>query len=589
MGELVVPLIHDHICIEHIYIYRDCDNEESADWTEGYPKVHDNRSSIDRLIEQIKEDIGSIMKRPSRWSRSKALLMELCLQAPETDIPLPINEATDDNLDTWRIVILYLDLHKHFHLSHSKIRINEFNNTEECIRSIETEGIPVFLIISMNTFNDVHSLAELDATHAVYIVSDLKYEEQIQTLSTYSKLSGVFGPNEDLLEQLTTDICFYRQIRIHTPTMSIFKIEPNILSKLTDAQTNFLCFQLFSSILSELPTQSITVDENDMMNSNQLLSRLIETNIQITNLFNQFDISALHRSITELNNINQRIVSMAKIFNSSSTTIYRAQLMSRKDIEMIKENSNAVLAIQAFVLTSFSFQSAVEICRRAVNNQLTVVLFELKLSDKAFVTHVNSNTVVFSFGTLFRLISVDLAPDNVWRVQLEIDDTAMQRIQDQLRVEIGGYLTWLTFGNYLAAFKRFNSAQHYYEYLLQLVPSEHSSLASIYNNMGLMYSENKDDKTALELYKKALETKVLQSSAEVKQKNLLTSDLPRFRSTSIDRISILTKIAEITCCRGDRETSLDYYRRALEIATDATSRQFYQARIEALLPSIDNL
>ncbi|CAF3588178.1 unnamed protein product [Rotaria sp. Silwood2] len=175
---------------------------------------------------------------------------------------------------------------------------------------------------------------------------------------------------------------------------------------------------------------------------------------------------------------------------------------------MMKDHTNALLAIQAFVLASRSFKSIAEICRRAVNNQLIVVLFELKLSDKAFVASSNSNTVIFGLGTLFRLVSVDSRPDGVWRVQLEIANMEMQSIRDQLRIEIGSNLTWLTFGNYLAAFKRFSAAQHYYEYLQQMLPREHPSLAPIYNNIDLMYSKKKDDMAAFELLKKALKVKI---------------------------------------------------------------------------------
>ncbi|CAF5081585.1 unnamed protein product, partial [Rotaria magnacalcarata] len=60
-------------------------------------------------------------------------------------------------------------------------------------------------------------------------------------MSIHSKLSGIFGLNEDLLDQLITDICFYRQIQRHLPTMNAFKLEPNILHKLSDHQIEFLC------------------------------------------------------------------------------------------------------------------------------------------------------------------------------------------------------------------------------------------------------------------------------------------------------------------------------------------------------------
>ncbi|CAF4351694.1 unnamed protein product, partial [Rotaria sordida] len=120
--------------------------------------------------------------------------------------------------------------------------------------------------------------------------------------------------------------------------------------------------------------------------------------------------------------------------------------------------------------------------------------------------------IVFGLGTLFRLISTESTPDGVWRTQLESADRAMQRIKDQLKLEVGGHLTWLTFGNYLIALKRVDAAEEYYKYLLQVLPSDHSSLASIYNNMGLMYSMKENDQEALKWFEKALKLKVTDSS-----------------------------------------------------------------------------
>jgi tetratricopeptide (TPR) repeat protein len=583
-SNFVVPLIHDHKFIEHVYIHQNCNFEESIDWMEDYPKIRSNRSSIDLLTKKINKDIDSVMKRPTRWSRSKALLTELCSQAPHTNIPSSINTATEDDLNTWRIVVLNLDSHRSLKLSHPKIRINKFDNMKECIRSIETGQTSVFLIISMNCFKDIRSLAELDAIHALYIVSNLNSKEQIEMLSMYSKLSGIFAPKEDLLEQLTTDIYFYHHMRVCTPKMSVFKIESNILGKLNDTQKDFLCFQLFSDILSQLPIHSRSAPVDHMKTDNQILSCLIEANLKIIYLSNQLDIFTQPKSIVELHNINRQIDSMTKNNNNtSSVTIYRVQLASKEDIEILENNSNALLAIHAYVLASRSFQSIAKICRRAVNSQLTVVLFEIKLFDKAFVASINSDIVVFKRGTLFRLVSVDPGPDGIWRVQLEIENTAMWRIKDQLRIEIGSYLTWLTFGNYLSAFKRFNAAQQYFEYLQQVLPLEDPGLASIYNNMGLMYWEKQNDKAALKLFKKVLKMKIPELPAQDKQKTLSSLDLPPPQSTSFNRISILNKLAEINCHLENREASLGYYRQALQIATDAKSRQYYEAKIRELL------
>jgi tetratricopeptide (TPR) repeat protein len=549
-----------------------------------YSKVRDSGSSIDQLVELIKEDIDSIMKRVSCWSRSEALLTELCTQTTSTSISASINDALEDDISTWRIVILYLNRRRPLYLADKKIRIDEFYDIDKCINSIkDNTSTTVFLIISMNTFSDIRSVFELDAVHAVYIVTDLESNEQIQTMSKYSKLSGIFALDKDLLAQLTADICFHRQIRVHVPIISVFEIESNILEKLTEHQIDFLFFQLFSSILSQLPTQSASGAGSDTTSIDWQLSRLIEANMTVSKLLKQFNTSTLQESVSKLNEINKHIMSLAQNVDLSSATVYRVQIVLQNDLNIIKSNLNALLAIHSFVLASHSFKSVAKICRRAVDNQLIVVLFELKLLDKASAAHLDSYTVVFSLGTLFRLVSIDLAPDGVWRAQLEVANGSMQRIKDQLQIEIGFQLTWFTFGNYLTTFKRFDAAKKYYEYLLLVLPLNHPSLTSIYNNIGLMYLEMNDDKEALKWFDQAPKFNIKELSMQIEEKNLPIMNLPPPQFSSIDRISILSKMAETNYHQGELKDSLDCYRQALQIADDASLRQFFQAKIAALL------
>ena len=589
LGDCVVPLIHNHRCIEHIYIYTDSDDIETVEWTKDYSKIRGDMHSIDAICKQVTEDIESMMKRPSRWSRSKAFLAELCSQKARTDITVPIMEKPESDSSTWRIVVLFLGKRRLFHLSHPKIKIDAFDDTERCMDSIKADNSKtVFLIISVNGLSDVRLIAELDMVHAVYIVTDADSNETIQSMSTYSKLSGIFALEEDLLEQLTNDIYFYCQIRTVTPPVSVFKLESNILDELTENQIDFLWFQLFISILPQIPAQSSAATYFGAKNTNHLLSDIFKANLKISVLFQRFDTSILQGSVKELNEIDRYIVSAAKKIDASSTTIYRAQLVSQKDLEQIQNGCNTLVTMQAFVVASQSFRSVLDICRRAVDNQLTVVLFEFKLSDQTSVTEVDLDTVVFSLGTLFRIITLDSAPDGVWRALLESIDGAMLHIQDQLRIEVGGSFTWLTFGNYMTALRRPNYAKNYYQYLLLALPNDHSSLASIFNNMGLMYAEMDDDEEALKWFMKASELHVSDVSMLAEQSMSAITDLAPHQSACLDNITILNKIAEIYYREGDYEMALAYYRRARDTAIDASSRHFYQAKIETVLVSNDD-
>ena len=604
LGDFVVPLIHNHRCIEKIYVYDESENQESSDWTRSYRKIGDVKCSIDELAQQIKQDMDSIMQRPSHWSRSKSLFAELCLQKEQINIPVPTSDLSINDLSTFRIVSLSLDQDRPFTMSHSEIKIDHFSNLDQCVNSMKRDKLTaIFLIIWMDQFRAIQSVVELDVVHAVYIVIGREFRQPIETISEYSKLSGIFFPSEGLLEQLTTDICFYRQIRIRTPVLSVFKIEPRILKDPTSQQSDFLFFQLFSDILPQLPTKPVSTLTMDTTDTNQQLSRLIEANVTISQLFKQFDASKLQDSVAKLKEINDYIMSLPKDLDNPPDTVYQAQsaflgnekmiadtvywaqLVSQDDLDTMKENADAFLAIHTFVLASRSFEYVAKICRRAVDNQLNVVLFELKLSDQASVAALDSETVIFRLGSLFRLVSTDSAPDGVWRVQLEPADGSMRRIKDQLRVEIGGHLTWLTFGNYLTAFKRSNEAKNYYTYLLLVLPQDHPALASINSNKDLIYSEVNRDDTALDPFQKAEDSSNVHLSNWNERQNVPLTDLPPLQSPTIDKVAVLDKSAEINYREGKLSEALENYRQALKIANDPQSQQMLQAKIETLLSS----
>lgn len=562
LGRFVVPLIHNHRCIEHIYVYQDPQDEESSAWMADYSKTLAVRSSIGSLSEKIKEDIQSIMQRPARWSRSRALLTALCSQTSHFE---PISESCEEDLSTYRIVVLDYDGCQLFNFSRSKIPIVRRSTIEECIESIEYDPpSSVFLIVSMYRPVDLHSILAHEAVHAAYIVTDVDCIPQIQTIPAHSKLCGIFVLNEDFLDQLTSDICFYRRMRVHIPNISIFPVESALLGKPNEEQVDFLRFQLFSVILFQIPSP-LPADQNE--SHDQLLTHLSQANVTIDQLFKQFNSSVLEKSVDRLKGINRHIVSLSdQIKSSSTTTVYRAQLISQKDLAMIKDNPNALFAVQAFILASRSLSSIVKICRQATDNQLAVVLLELNLSEQASVMHIlDSDLVVFKLGTLFRLVSTEYAPDNVLHVQLEYVNNAMQYIEHRLQHQIRHPLTWLTFGNYLEALKQSSAAEAYYKYLVTIIP-DHPNIAAICNNMGQI---------------PATITTTSQTTAALSFDDPPLEKLPP-SDVGTEQIQVLRKMADISYRRQDYKTALDFYQQAMELDDDPKWKQIYQYKIDTL-------
>ena len=97
-----------------------------------------------------------------------------------------------------------------------------------------------------------------------------------------------------------------------------------------------------------------------------------------------------------------------------------------------------------------------------------------------------------------------------------------------------------------------------------------------------------DDEEALKWFMKASELHVSDVSMLAEQSMSAITDLAPHQSACLDNITILNKIAEIYYREGDYEMALAYYRRARDTAIDASSRHFYQAKIETVLVSNDD-
>lgn len=577
LAESIVPLTHQHRCVEHIYVLTDIDNQKPIEWMNDYPKICTGESSIDSILKLIKQDMSILLKRPSRWSRSKKLLSELCLQTDKTDLWTLIDDTPKEDIKMIRIITLFFGSHPLFSHSRSNIPIDEFNDIGKCIESIQPHNsIAIFLIIFTDSLDDLHTLLGLDAIHAVYLVWKGIDDDRVEKASQHPKVSGVFDVERQLLEQLIADICFYRHMRFHTPTINIFHLEPTLNDKMDNQEIHFLFFQLFNDILIDIPSAKET-EPNDLS-----ISHLTESNIIINHLFSCFDRSTLQESVPQLKSMDQCITSLSEKIGSSPITVYRAQLVSEKDLETMQNNINALFSISNFVIASRSFRNVVDICRRAIDSRLTVVLLKLNLSENVMRANLSADTIVFKPGTVFRLTFMECAADSVWHVELESVNGVMQRIKDQLQSKIGGQLTWLTFGNYLTYLQKFDAAKEYYHYLLSVLSDNHSSILSIYNNMGLIHSAMNKTEEALDWLTKASLLNIKQSS-DVVNKEIATSVDTRLDDSLLsEQERLLGGLAEIGCRLGEQTKALGFYRRAHEITTDVNAQKFYREKILAL-------
>lgn len=544
LARIVIPPIHDYVWVENIYIHQDHDMMQSITWMDGYSKIRGSWTALKEVIAQIEPDIALIEKSLRRSSDSSDILSELWVQKCSNVTTLNMSHGMKQMFEMPIIVTLCSIQPAPFVLHKEGLRKYQFRMVEDCHTFLEQQSISsIFLIIidDGSTISDqVQSLIKHHSIHAAYIYcTKKKSDEERKTISMYNdpKVNGIFSEEKDLLVQMTADTCLFSQISMYTPKMTMLKVEFDILTTMDNDKQAFLNFQFFIDILQQLwGALDVPLDLSDRIRtesaklSADLHVNTIELIQEIDKLNRQFDPSGLVRTCAHLHHINEQLESSALKAFPFITTLYRAQLLSHKDLEAIEKNTGYLLSIQTLVLAYRSFASTKRICRRACDIGLTVVMLEINIPKQLPLTYLDSDTIIFPISTVFKIISVTRAPDAICHVQLELADTTMDLMRERLYCDIGYRLTWLTFPYYLFYVSNDQIAKEYFKYL-QSMSLDADDLVPIHGDTQLINlfanTSIQDDFDGLTEMKKLIElnkVKVSQSESPFHLSSNITHD-----------------------------------------------------------------
>ena len=593
-GELVIPLVHNHRYIRYIYIYEKPGSNVDKKWIKDFGKIRGVWSINNKIAEIIREDIQSCKIYSFRWARHSNLLPDFWTQSSKKSslniMPLP-KQKIADVIAKPNVVVLYYKDYRPFHLSHGSIQIHEYNDVEQCNTFLQgwcTQS-SIFLIIcidSIDSYKSVYPCMKFDSVHLAYIFCNCSATEKFQRTSSDDnmKLSGMYTEFNDILMHLCNDICFYRELLFLIPKITMLRSDVSRIEELNEHEMDFIGFHLFIEIIPQISRIIYSSTKDNTSLSDELFRQVIvDSNFgQIMNtLFHRCGLIALLKATPLLNRITQQLNALAlKEKEISPTAIYRAQIISKEHLDMLRNNINNLLTIHTFILFSHSFSSVVEICRRCIDNGVLVVLLEFEVTKDVTVAQIDVETFVCPLRSVFRLQSIDEMPDGIWHVQLNLMPHAIDYIKEQLPFKIDVQNTWLTFGNYLSALHRFEEAKVYYEYLLSNTSPEDPIRASIYNNMGLMYTAMDKQDEAIDFFKKSSETFVESASINAGEDHAL-SPMRRFvPDLEFHRVTLYGKIAEGYDRLRNYVEAVDYYQKALEFATDPATKLFYRTAIK---------
>jgi tetratricopeptide (TPR) repeat protein len=623
-GQYIIPLICQHRCIEQIYIYCSDENQKNAPWITDFPKIRGDYIDYRSLLTAVYDDIQLILSRPSLWLNEELIgrchTQTLIDPSKESLVSLDLLNVEKYSTSNKQLHIVVLHCHNDilFSADSQRFQLSEFWDVLKCTEYLETTNIrSVFFIISgeiTNIIRHLNSIPMLNDIYAIYFfVPKIDDQELNEIMLSYKNIGRLFDSLEVVLNCLSADIKFYLEQPLHIPVISVFASQHSIKDKsnlnLTDKQQKFVAFQLFVRALREvsLPTDSsqYLYDRCRILLQNKAdgehALRILENNKE--KIFDWFVnmpfLSVIVNSLLQepfpqnLLDVQQILMSIDQRFaevspKTSSSVVYRVQLICEQDLKTIQENCEQLIAFHTYLLVTKDLLAARTIARQAADRGLLVIIFQIEISTQAHALELDNNRLLFRFGTIFRIQSVDLAPDNVWYAELAYADLDFQSVQERLQLQVGEQLTWLTLGNYLNALDHFNEAKCYYDYLLNTLSNNHEARPSIYNNMGLMFAQSGDNNQALEYYNLSMNLlATVSANTDHPSDPIIFKTL--FQSTetemAIDGSSLNDRMSEVHLQQSRREEALKCYRKALELTTDPLLRIRFELKIKEILSS----
>ena len=200
--------------------------------------------------------------------------------------------------------------------------------------------------------------------------------------------------------------------------------------------------------------------------------------------------------------------------------VYRSQLISIDELNYLKENINQFVSINSFLSTSTDHEVAKYYTgdtTQPINMQRA--LFEIDadpklVSTKPFADIANKShfadesEVLFAFGSIFRLNSIDCGEDQVWTIKLFLGVENSHNLNSVLvnmkRQNGTGETNLWTLGKLLWNMGKLDLAEQYYKRLIRELSPNEPSLHSLYLDLGNIASQRGDYDESMQWHQKSL-------------------------------------------------------------------------------------
>ncbi|CAF5007593.1 unnamed protein product [Rotaria sp. Silwood1] len=279
-----------------------------------------------------------------------------------------------------------------------------------------------------------------------------------------------------------------------------------------------LCKQQYKSNSTEL---SIVEEFDKHYSSNRavwwytrecFLYRLLNKALRVQNIDLLFLLRFIIRDIGQQLEINKC---------TSPIRVYRAQKMSKDEIEILKNSVGEYISMNSFLSTSLNRQKARAFLYSSnLTDDIEQVFFEIdadpRLNNIKAFSKINSfsyfpeeEEVLFMVGSIFRLVSIQCDNEKIWNIRMILcsdDDHQLQTLFQHMKNELGTEQTNpLVFGNIIRKMGKLDDAEKYYRCFLNQFSYDDSNVAHGYHALGLVADDKGDYESSLIWYNKSLE------------------------------------------------------------------------------------
>jgi len=252
---------------------------------------------------------------------------------------------------------------------------------------------------------------------------------------------------------------------------------------------------------------------------------------------------------------------------SSPIRVYRGQLMSNEELQVLKDSVGKPISMSSFLSTSVNREVARFYSPNSIpTSDLQHVLFDID-ADPRYVANrpfanissyshfPNEEEVLMMPGSIFRLVDIHHDENQVCIIKMTLCGdtdydlkTVIEEIRTDNREDNEETTNLLSFSNVLWTMGKFDEAEKYYQRVLNEIPHDHKYLSRCYYGLGKVAFEKGNYDSSLEWHQKSLKIKML----------TLNSDDPHIADSH-------NSIGSVYYYKDDHKQALESYYKAFVI------------------------